>query len=92
MRFREGLKAGCKPLRDEWHEPELPKQERRMLNTWKDVVSELVIALDEALGVDRRNAPTEREHCCGNTAIWKDDESGGSSSWDSVVRAYEDNK
>lgn len=28
--------------------------------------------------------------CAGNTTIWKDDESGASSSWDSVVRAYEE--
>ena len=70
--------------------PRTPR-ERKFLLAWREVVKELVAAMDVALGIDRTNAPTEREHCSGNTAIWKDDASGGSSSWDLIVRAYEDN-
>lgn len=70
--------------------PKLTKDEKKILHTYRQLRTELVKALDVAIGINRAHAPTERERCSGNTAIWKDDESGASSGWDSVVRAYED--
>ena len=86
--YREGTFISSMPLPPR----RLTVKEAKRLSAWRELVTAIVKALDVACGVDRDHAPVEWERCSGNTPIWKDDESGASSGWDTVVRLYEDNR
>ena len=88
---------GClgRPLRPEVESPMKPKKrterEWKILAAYHDLKRALIEALDKAIGCDRVG-PHWHEPCSGNTAIWKDDASGGSSGWDTIVRLVEDHR
>ena len=72
--------------------PKRTKKEMKLILALLELKTAVVKALDVACNIDRDHAPTEHERCSGNTAIWKDDESGASSSWDTIVRRFEDSR